>query len=191
VTATEGFAAGGRSQAAGRRLRVVVGVVAAAVIVLDQATKRIAEVVLERGVEVAWLSDDVGWQLVYNDGGAFGFGAPSWMFLVVTVVVVVVVVRSLATLDSAATATAYGLLLAGALGNAIDRVVRRGDPGDPRFLHGHVIDFVAIDLPVFGPFPRFNVADVAITFGFALMVFVLWRHGEPSPATDGAPPRTP
>jgi hypothetical protein len=56
-------------------------------------------------------------------------------------------------------------LLGGALGNVVDRVVRVGDPGDPQWLHGHVVDFVA-----WGSFPRFNVADSAITIGLALLV---------------------
>ncbi len=145
--------------------------VAACAIVLDQATKRIAEVVLDRGVEVPFLGDGVGWQLVYNDGGAYGIDAPSWLFLVVTVVVTVIVVRNLPHAPGQRAAWAYGLLLAGAIGNALDRVFRAGDPGDPSFFHGHVIDFVA-----WGGFPRFNIADVAITIGFALLVLDLWHH---------------
>ena len=149
--------------------------VAGAAVVLDQATKRVAEVVLDRGVEVPFLGSGVGWQLVYNDGGAYGIDAPSWFFLVVTVVVAVIVVRNLPHAPGLRAAWAYGLLLAGALGNALDRVFRAGDAGDPSFFHGHVIDFVA-----WGGFPRFNVADIAITLGFGLLVLDLWRHEEPA-----------
>lgn len=155
--------------------------VAAVAVVLDQATKRVAEVVLDRGVEIPFLSDDIGWQLVYNPGGAYGIDMPSWFFLVVTVVVTAIVVRNLPEAPSLRAATAYGLLLAGALGNAVDRVFRGGDPGDPAFFHGHVIDFVA-----WGSFPRFNVADIAITIGFALLVLDLWRGQD-----DEAPRREP
>ena len=154
--------------------------VAATAIILDQATKRIAEVVLDRGVEVAFLGSNIGWQLVYNDGGAYGIDAPSWFFLVVTVVVTAIVVRNLPHAPGRRAAWAYGLLLAGALGNALDRVFRSGDPGDPRFLHGHVIDFVA-----WGGFPRFNVADTAITIGFALLVLDLWRSSGDEQAVVG------
>ncbi|MBY5163203.1 signal peptidase II [Salsipaludibacter albus] len=154
--------------------------VAAAVVVLDQVVKYVVEQVLDPGVFVPWLSDDIGWQLVYNDGGAFGLPMPSWFFLVVTTVVVVVVVRNLPRVVRALPTVAYGLLLAGALGNVIDRLVRAGDPGDPRFLHGHVVDFVA-----WGSFPRFNVADAAITIGFVLLAWDLWRTGE-----DGGLPGT-
>ena len=164
--------------------------VAAAAVVLDQATKRVAEVVLDRGVEVPLVGSNVGWQLVYNDGGAYGIDAPSWFFLVVTVVVTVIVVRNLPHAPGQRAAWAYGLLLAGALGNALDRVFRAGDPGDPPFFHGHVIDFVA-----WGGFPRFNVADVAITIGFGLLVLDLWHHeraaaAEGDAAADAAAPES-
>ncbi len=154
-----------------RQLTIWLGYhVAAAMVILDQATKRVAEVVLDRGVEVPLLGSHVGWQLVYNPGGAYGISAPSWFFLVVTVVVTVIVVRNLPLAPGLRSATAYGFLLAGAIGNALDRVFRAGFADDPSFFHGHVIDFVA-----WGSFPRFNVADISITFGFVLLVLDLWR----------------
>lgn len=158
--------------------------VAAVLLVADQVVKFIVEQVLERGEFVPWLSDDIGWQLVYNDAGAFGLPLPSWSFLVVAVVVVVVVVRNLPRVSRVVPAIAYGMLVAGALGNVVDRVVRIGDPGDPRWLYGHVVDFVA-----WGGFPRFNVADSAITVGFVLLVWDLWRHGDEGslPGVDARP----
>ena len=147
---------------------------AAALLVLDQATKNLVVDVLALGRFVPLLGPRVGWQLVLNPGGAFGLPAPHWLFLIVTVVVVAVVVRSLPRVPSLLQATAYGLLLAGALGNAIDRLVRSGGPV-PGFGRGHVVDFVA-----WGTFPRFNVADSAITMGFVLLVLALWRDERPS-----------
>lgn len=142
---------------------------AATMTVLDQATKVLVTRLLSPGRSVALLGEHVGWQLTFNEGGAFGLPAPSWFFLVVTVVVAVIVGRNLPVVPGPGQAVAYGLLLAGALGNALDRVLRTGDPGDPRFLHGHVVDFVA-----WGAWPRFNVADASITVGFVLLVVVLW-----------------
>jgi len=163
---------------------VTVGLTVAAVfVVLDQVTKVIAENVLRPGRFVPWLGSDVGWQLVYNPGGAFGLPAPSWIFLVVTVLVVVIVVRTLPRTASLWQAAAYGLLLAGALGNVIDRLVREGGPDAPAFGGGEVVDFVA-----WGSFPRFNVADSAITVGFALLVLTLWLDER---RTAGAAPAEP
>jgi signal peptidase II len=79
-----------------------------------------------------------------------------------------VVVRSLPRCERLTTAAAYGLLLAGAVGNVIDRLARPGGPGAPPFGGGRVVDFVA-----WGSFPRFNVADSAITVGFALLLIAL------------------
>jgi signal peptidase II len=50
-----------------------------------------------------------------------------------------------------------GLLLGGALGNIIDRVVE-----------GSVTDFIK-----FPHWPQFNVADIAVTFGVISLIFVL------------------
>jgi signal peptidase II len=149
-------------------VRTVGLVVAAVVVVVDQATKQLALEHLEPGRFVPWLSDAIGWQLVFNPGGAFGVGAPHWIFLIVTVIVVVVVARSLPRCHTITIATAYGLLLAGAIGNVIDRLFRPGGPDRPAFGGGEVVDFVA-----WGTFPRFNVADSAITVGFLLLVLGL------------------
>ena len=186
-----------RELSAGVRLSLPVQLgllVAATGVVLDQATKELAVAWLETSEYVPWLGEHVGWQLVYNPGGAFGFSAPSWVFLIVTVLVVGIVARTLPATRSLLPATAYGLLLAGALGNLVDRALR---PGDDELLGGHVVDFVA-----WGAWPRFNVADAAISVGFVLLVAALWheerrghgrrdgRHGdrEPREGTHTAAP---
>jgi signal peptidase II len=60
---------------------------------------------------------------------------------------------------------ALGLILAGAIGNLIDRI-----------LFGHVIDFIDIHIePVFY-WPVFNVADSAITLGACMLGWLLLRQ---------------
>lgn len=142
----------------------VAGLIAAGGLVLDQATKQVALRLLALGEMVPLLGDRIGWQLVENPGAAFGLRAPTWVFLVVAVLVVTIVVRSLPHTPSLLQASAYGLLLAGALGNIIDRITR----AEEGFLSGRVVDFVA-----WGGFPRFNLADAWITVGFALLVIAL------------------
>lgn len=165
----EGAAAA--NAAARRRRLVTLGLtVAAVLIVIDQATKALVEAVLVPGEFVPLLGPHVGWQLVYNPGAAFGIPAPPWLFLAVTVLVVVIVVRTLPRVASRLQAVALGMLLAGALGNVVDRVIRPGDPDGWPFGDGHVVDFVA-----WGSFPRFNVADSAITVGFVLLAIAMWR----------------
>ncbi|GMA85404.1 hypothetical protein GCM10025868_06540 [Angustibacter aerolatus] len=87
------------------------------------------------------------------------------MLTVVAAVIVVVVVRSARRLGSRAWAVALGLLLGGALGNLVDRLVRT--PGLGR---GHVVDFIAYGHLFIG-----NVADVAIVVAAALMALLSLR----------------
>ncbi len=168
--------------AAGRHpWSVRIGLLVAAVLaVLDQATKQLAEALLDPGVYVPLVGPSIGWQLVYNPGGAFGLPAPSWLFLVVTVLVVAIVLRMLPRTPTLLHAVALGMLLAGAVGNLVDRLFR---PGDPGLLGGHVVDFVA-----WGTFPRFNVADSAITVGVVLLFLALLREERTLRRADGADP---
>lgn len=152
----------------GHPCALIVGLsVAVVLIVLDQLTKELAEATLTRGQFVELLGPSIGFELIYNPGGAFGFAAPSVVFLVVTVLVVGLVATSLPRTASLAAALGYGMLLAGALGNAIDRVFRAGSP-EGSFGGGYVVDFVA-----WGTFPRFNVADSAITVGFVVLAIAV------------------
>ena len=164
------------SERPAHRLAAPVGFgVTLVVVILDQLTKELAESWLDRGEFVPWIGDHLGWQLVYNPGAAFGIPAPWWLFLVVTALVAILVSRALPRTPNLLLATAYGLLLAGALGNALDRLFRAGAPDGPPFGGGYVVDFVA-----WGSFPRFNLADSAITVGFVLLVLGMWleeRHG--------------
>ena len=146
--------------------------------ILDQATKTLAVRTLT--ARVIDLPGPFHLHLVHNDGAAFGLSAPWWLFLVVTVVVAAVVVRNLPRATGWLDASAYGLLLAGALGNVTDRLVR-----PPRFARGEVVDFIGSSV-----WPTFNIADVCITIGFILLVagVLMAEHRErrrsenPSPA---------
>jgi signal peptidase II len=135
------------------------------VVVADQLVKRFALARLEPGVFVPLLGPHVGWQLVFNPGAAFGLRLPPVVFPLVTILVVVLVVRSLADERAPLLVGAQGLVVGGAIGNVIDRVVRAEDGA---WFSGRVIDFVA-----WGSFPRFNVADTAITVGVALIILGL------------------
>ena len=106
--------------------------------------------------------------LVYNRGAAFGFlgEASGWQlpfFLAIGAIVSIMIVIRLAR--AAATQkwfeVALVLILAGAVGNLIDRI---------RF--GHVVDFIEIYYGTWR-FPAFNVADMAIFLGAVMLVLEL------------------
>jgi signal peptidase II len=144
-----------------RRLLVAVVTV---VVVLDQLVKQLVLARLQPGVFVPFLGERIGWQLIFNPGAAFGIPLPPLMFPLVTLVLLVAVVRSLPAGPAPLLVLAQGLILGGALGNVIDRVVR----ADAGLFSGKVVDFVA-----WGGFARFNVADAAITVGVVLIVLAL------------------
>ena len=103
--------------------------------------------------------------LVHNTGAAFSFladagGWQRWFFVAVGVVATVVIVRLLKRhAHEPRMAFALALVLGGALGNVIDRVVL-----------GHVVDFLYFHYKSFA-WPAFNVADSAITVGAALLIW--------------------
>jgi signal peptidase II len=135
------------------------------VVVVDQLVKLLVLSVLEPGVFVPFLGPRIGWQLIFNPGAAFGLRLPPLVFPVVTLIVLAMVVRSLPDGPSPLLVGAQGLILGGAIGNVIDRIVRADDGG---LFSGKVIDYVA-----WGGFARFNVADAAITVGVALVMLAL------------------
>ena len=143
---------------------VLLSAVASAVVVADQIVKEVVLALLEPGRFVPLVGDRVGWQLIFNPGAAFGLKLPPLVFPIVTLVLIVVVLRTLVQPVRGAAVVAQGLVVGGAVGNVIDRLVR---PGDGSLVGGYVVDFVA-----WGTFPRFNVADAAITVGVALFILL-------------------
>jgi signal peptidase II len=143
------------------RLVLLLAAICATVYALDQATKALALARLTQGEPVEVLDGVLQLRLVFNPGAAFSLASGmTWLLTVVAVVVVVVVVRTATRLGSRGWAVALGLLLAGALGNLTDRLVR-----PPGFARGHVIDF--LELP---NWPVFNVADSSISVAAGLIV---------------------
>lgn len=146
-----------------RRLSSLLGI-AAVVIALDQLTKWVALTNLMRHAEIA-VAPFLNFTLVYNRGAAFGFlnDAAGWQnlfFIGVALVACVVIIFLLYRLEPVQGMVALGLtlILGGAVGNLIDRV-----------LHGHVVDFIDV---YYGSWhwPAFNIADSAITIGAVLLI---------------------
>lgn len=108
----------------------------------------------------------------HNRGAAFSFldGAGGWQRWLFTALAAVVSVLLLAWLrrlprSSNMLAAALASILAGAIGNVIDRL-----------RVGHVIDFIQVHWQQHY-FPAFNVADSAITVGAGLLLLDAWLAG--------------
>ena len=134
------------------------------VILLDQGSKQIVEATLQLG-EVQVLLPFFNLTLAYNPGAAFSFlsdqgGWQRWFFIALAFVVTTVMLVWLSRLKAEErwTALALALIVGGALGNVIDRI-----------LFGHVIDFIQLHYAGFY-WPAFNVADSSIFVGVAIML---------------------
>ena len=134
-------------------------------IIFDQLTKYIVvQSFAEIGDTFPIWQDVFHLTYVINTGAAFSFfrgqvDVLRWISLIVSVILVIFVWYSprITRLEQ----FGYGFILAGAVGNGIDR-----------FLFGYVVDFLDFRLI---NFPVFNIADVAINIGVLLLLIASFR----------------
>jgi signal peptidase II len=132
------------------------------IIVLDQVTKQLIEASF-MVYETLSVLPFFNLTLAYNEGAAFSFlsdqgGWQRWFFALMASGVTIVLVVWLSRLrGEKVLALSLALVIGGAVGNLIDRL-----------LFGHVIDFLDF---FYGQYhwPAFNVADIAISIGVALL----------------------
>lgn len=143
------------------------GVLAAFVLAVDQLTKWWAESALDVNAPTIQLVGDLlGIRLIYNPGAALSIASGyTWILTIVVTVVVVFIVRAIGRLGSRGWAVALGLLLGGAVGNLVDRLVR-----EPGFARGHVVDFID-----YAGFFVGNVADIAVVSAAVLIALLSLR----------------
>ena len=139
--------------------------ITAVVVIADQISKQLAEHTLIPYQAVTVFPSFFNINLMYNEGAAFSFlsdagGWQRWFFLVLSILISVVLLIWLARLAHNQTrqAIALSLVLGGAIGNVIDRL-----------LFGHVIDFIQVYYESWY-WPTFNIADSAITIGAVILI---------------------
>lgn len=137
-------------------------------LMLDQATKYwVVQHFTEGGTWSLW-SGVFHLTYVRNTGAAFSFfrgGAPWLRWLSLGVSAGLVALAWWGPKMKVTEQLGYGFILAGALGNGIDR-----------FLVGHVVDF--LDFRLIG-FPVFNLADVFINIGILFLLAATFRQSPP------------
>ncbi len=101
---------------------------------------------------------------VENTGAAFGIGSSSTaMFIIVNAIIIGLIIYFIHSKKgeiSKIILFALHLILAGGIGNLIDRIFK-----------GFVVDYIDIN-PIF-KFPVFNLADICITIGYTIIVIYL------------------
>jgi len=168
-----------------RRNRWLFGV-AAVVFVLDQITKVIVRATLEPHMRPRF---DVFFHFTHQTntgivGGAFReYPWVAWVAPIIALGMLTYLYREIRP-EYKLTQTAFGLILGGAFGNIIDRI-----------LHGGVTDFLQFHfmfLPEGFPwryYPAFNIADSGIVVGVVLL-FLTWRGNDKAHVAGTARPRT-
>lgn len=138
--------------------------IALLLIILDQVTKIAADNMLDYAQPIVVLPI-FNLTLLYNTGAAFSFlsdagGWQRYFFTIIASVVSIVMAVWLSRLKRSQLFLAAGLtgVLAGAIGNLIDRVA-----------YGHVVDFLSFHWDSYY-FPAFNVADMAISAGAFFLI---------------------
>ena len=164
---------GGWSASSGRSGGKGIGLwlgIAALIIVADQFTKTLIIGSFQLG-DSRTITSFFNLVRVHNSGAAFSFlagasGWQRWFFIGLGTVATVFIVWMLRQhAGQRLFCTALALILGGAVGNVVDRL-----------LHGHVIDFLQFHwdwlAPIFpgGYFPSFNIADGTITVGAVCLI---------------------
>ena len=144
----------------------------------DQATKLYATKTLQHSDPQSYLGDTVRLGYALNPGGFLSMGAnfsQNIRFLIFVGFNLCVMAGIAAMLvyhwnARLAVFSSLTYILAGGLGNLIDRISN----------NGLVTDFVNIGV---GPVRTgiFNVADVGVLFGAAVLIFCMWRPPDPLP----------
>ena len=152
-----------------RRNDIFFGIIAVAVVIVDQLTKWLIVHFVPYNT-VLW--DARVFQIIHvqNTGVSFGMLQGRILFVIIVVFVEMAIIlyvaymlrKQLASLESILFRVGLGLVMGGAIGNQIDRIVKH-----------HVTDF--IDFKVW---PVFNVADMGAVIGIIIIAYcILFKSG--------------
>ena len=139
-------------------------IVAVLLVGLDQVTKYLALMQLKPVGSVTFVEGFMDFTFVENRGVAFGmFSGQKWFILLLTGIIVAVMIYYFVRLPHSRqyqwVRGAMVLVLAGAVGNMIDRIFR-----------GYVVDFFEF---TFFDWPVFYVADIYVVVGVILLAILI------------------
>lgn len=134
-------------------------------LIADQAVKHLVRTTMVEGQSIPVIENIFHITYIENPGAAFGILANQRMlFLILTALIVGVMVYLYFSLRNkkSLTAISLGIVVSGAIGNFIDR-----------FMQGTVTDFLDFRI-----WPIFNIADICICVGLALICYFVIIKGE-------------
>ncbi|MBM4399331.1 MAG: signal peptidase II [Candidatus Cloacimonetes bacterium] len=152
---------------------------AAIIVSLDQFTKIIVKLRLPLYESKVVWGDLILLTHVQNTGAAFSLslGSPEinrFFFITMIMIAIVFVVYLLYRATTKLQLISFSLIIGGAVGNLIDRV-----------LFGYVTDFIDVDFPdyIMQRWPVFNIADSAVVISMCLLILDMIIHRSPEHAS--------
>ncbi|OBR94925.1 lipoprotein signal peptidase [Clostridium ragsdalei P11] len=137
-------------------------------ILIDRVTKIWAIEVLSKVSQVIVIKDLFSLLYLQNKGAAFGILQGKLYFLtIITIVVVGGMIFYIIKYkpNSKLIRISFSLIISGALGNLMDRIVYK-----------YVVDFISVHYKDIYSFPVFNIADMMVVVGTALLAFYLLKE---------------
>lgn len=136
-------------------------------IVFDQLIKFLVTLNFNLGEEFVIINNFLKFIYIKNTGAAFGmFSGNTFMLILIAIVLIWYLIKEIKTnLNNRLSIISFSLVLGGALGNLIDRIFR-----------GYIVDYISFTL-FNSEMAIFNMADIYITFGVLLLLYIVIRDG--------------
>ena len=143
---------------------VIPVIIAVILLAVDQITKYLAVLKLKPIGNITFISGFMDFTFVENRGAAFGIlSGKTWLLSIIAVIICVAIVVAMKKMPNTKEYKwlkwSLMIILAGAIGNMIDRIVR-----------GYVVDFFEF---TFFEWPVFNMADIYVVIGTVVMAVLV------------------
>lgn len=151
-----------------KKIKIIIYMVL--LIAFDQITKILAKLKLEGNAGISIIKNVLKLEYVENRGAAFGIMQNKvWIFIIITIIVVAILILIYLKIPQNKKYLPLKIILvfltSGAIGNLIDRVLRK-----------YVVDFIYFELI---DFPVFNVADCYVTISaISLAIVIMFIYKE-------------
>ena len=141
---------------------IIVFSTALIVVLMDQLTKLLIKQNLKLNQSIPIIKNTLHLTYTTNTGSAFGlFKGVNFIFILISITVIILIFYFIKYIKENEKMLQFSvsLLLAGTIGNLIDRLV-----------YSSVIDFIDFRI-----WPVFNIADSAVTISVLLLIVLLWK----------------